>query len=167
MCAVSEVLREPRYFHVSVNAAHRMSRVGDGRKHTRRGLAAFLCVSCKKIVPLWNSLYSSQAPSFAGENDEISCTIHSIHQASDGRGIFVMDGGGDRDRLFLSMIDEKVRFLIRLRGDRHLLCAGEKKSALDLANQCRCSYSEVIAKTEAGKQEIHEISFGYREVRLP
>lgn len=121
----------------------------------------------KKIVPLWSSLYSSQAPGFTSENDEILHALRSIHQASGGRGIFVMDRGGDRDNLFLPMIDAEMRFLIRLKKDRHLLCGGEKKSVLELANGCRCPYAEVIAKTESGKQTIHEISFGYRKVRLP
>jgi len=121
----------------------------------------------KKIVPLWSSLYSSQAPAFTSENDELLHAIRSIHQASSGRGVYVIDRAGDRDNLFLPMIDEEVRFLIRLKGDRHLLCAQEKKSALELANECRCPYTEVIARTKAGRQSIHEISFGYRKVRLP
>ena len=79
----------------------------------------------------------------------------------------MIDRGGDRNNLFLPMIDEEARFLIRLRGDRHLVCGREKKSALELANECRCPYTEVIARTKAGKQSIHEISFGYRKVRLP
>lgn len=121
----------------------------------------------KKIVPLWSSLYSSLAPAFISENDELLHAIRSIHQACGGRGIYVIDRGGDRDNLFLPMIDEEMRFLIRLRGDRHLLCGQEKRSALELANECRCPYTEVIARVKAGKQSVHEISFGYRKVRLP
>jgi hypothetical protein len=120
-----------------------------------------------KIVPLWSSLYSSLAPGFISENEELLRAMRSIHQAGGGRGVYVIDRGGDRDNLFLPMIDEKMRFLIRLRGDRHLLCGGEKKSALELADECRCPHTEVIARTKGGKQSIHEVTFGYRKVRLP
>jgi hypothetical protein len=120
-----------------------------------------------KVVPLWSSLYSSLAPGFISENEELLRAMRSINQASGGRGVYVIDRDGDRDNLFLPMIDEKMRFLIRLRGDRHLLCGGEKKSALELADECRCPYTEVIARTKAGKQSVHEITFGYRKVRLP
>ena len=120
----------------------------------------------KKFVPLWSSLYSPEAPGFTSENEEILCALRSIHGAGDGRGVFVMDRGGDRDALFLPMIDEKMRFFVRLRKDRHLLCGGEKKSVLDLANECTCPYTEVIARTKLGKETFYDISFGYRKVRL-
>ena len=121
----------------------------------------------KKFVPLWSSLYSSEAPGFTSENDEILCALRSVHEASGGRGVFVMDRGGDRDKLFLPMIDAKMRFFIRLKKDRHLLCGGEKRSVLDLANECHCPYTEVVARTKLGKETFYDISFGYRKVRLP
>lgn len=120
-----------------------------------------------KIVPLWSSLYSSAAPGFSSENDEILEALHSVYRATDGRGVFIIDRGGDRNSLFLPMIEAKMRFLVRLKKDRHLLCAGEKKTVLELAKQCRCPYTEIIARNKHGKQSIHEISFGYRKVRLP
>lgn len=120
-----------------------------------------------KIVPLWSSLYSSAAPGFSSENDEILEALQSICKATNGRGVFIIDRGGDRNNLFLPMIDAKMRFLVRLKKDRHLLCAREKKAVLELAKQCRCPYTEIIARNKQGKQSVHEISFGYRKVRLP
>ena len=38
-----------------------------------------------------------------------------------------------------------------------------KKSALDLAQKCRCLYTVVIARTKAGNQSVHETTFWIQE----
>jgi len=122
----------------------------------------------ERLVPLYQSLWSTEAPEFMSENDEILKAVYAVFEASKGRGIYVVDSGGDRDNLFLPFIDRGVRFLIRLKGDRHLLCGREKKSALDLARECECPYTEVIMRKGRGKKDTaYEISFGYCKVKLP
>ena len=53
-----------------------------------------------EIVPLYQSLYSQDAPDFKSENDEILKAVSMISGYTDKRGIWVIDRGGDRDTLF-------------------------------------------------------------------
>ena len=121
----------------------------------------------ERLLPLYQSLWSAEAPGFTGENDEILKAVYAVHEASGGRGIYVIDRGGDRDNLFLPFLDKGIRFLVRLKGDRRLMCGQEKRSALELAQQCECPYNEVIVRKEHGKDVPYTISFGYRKVKLP
>lgn len=120
-----------------------------------------------EALPLYHDLYSQQAPGFKSENTEIIKAIDKVSQHTEQRGIWIIDRGGDRGVLFAHFIGKKLRFTIRLVGDRHLLCGRGKKSALDLANQCKCLYTDTIIKEEDGQEKTYHISYGYLKVRLP
>lgn len=121
-----------------------------------------------RIVPLYQELYSQAAPGFDSENRQILQAIDKVDAAVGGRGIWVMDRGGDRRRVLLPLVDSGRRCLVRMRGDRHLLGDDdEPASAFALAAGCRLPYRESVVRQEPGGEQLWPLRFGARTVRLP
>ena len=124
-------------------------------------------LNSQHLIPVYHGLYSQNAPDFESENDEILDAIDHISQYTSNRGIWVIDRGGDRNKIFLPLLRKKRQFIIRLTGSRHLISGNKVASALSLAHHCSCPYSELIVKINHGKEQKHRISYGYVQVRLP
>ena len=107
-----------------------------------------------EIVPLVHRLYSQDAADFVSENHELLDAMKRVYTATEGRGIFVIDRGGDRRRLYKGLLKEKAqfRFVIRQRGDRHLLYKGQLKETLELARNCKTPYAETVIKEKTVKR---------------
>lgn len=123
-------------------------------------------LNSQHLIPVYHGLYSQKAPDFESENDEILDAIDHISQYTSNRGIWVIDRGGDRNKIFLPLLRKKRQFIIRLVGSRHLISGNKAASALSLAHNCSCPYSELIIKVKHGKEQKHRISYGYVKVRL-
>ena len=89
-----------------------------------------------KIIPLYEHLYSQDAPDFESENKEILKGVDCVRRQLADRGIWVMDRGGDRRKLFHPFLDRGMRSIIRLQGDRHLVYRGKRVLAVHLAASC-------------------------------
>ena len=124
-------------------------------------------VDSKEIVPLYQRLYSADAPGFVSENDEILRAIDSVRSHVKQKGLWIMDRGGDRINLFVPMLDREERFLFRLVGTRNLDVRGQKHLARDLADSCPCPYAATIVRLKESKEKVYTLRFGYRKVRLP
>lgn len=124
-------------------------------------------VGSTRIIPLVHSLWSQEAPGFTSENEEVLSLIGSVRSKTKGRGIFVIDRGGDRREIYKELVPKGYRFLIRQRGDRYLLYRGKKFETLNLAKKCKLPYSETVVKEKDGKETVYNIEFGYLPVRLP
>jgi hypothetical protein len=122
-----------------------------------------------EIIPLVHRLYSQNAGDFVSENHELLDVIAKVSHATEGRGIFVLDRGGDRRRLYEQLLkdDGSVRFIIRQRGDRHLLSGGKLRETLELAVQCKTPYAETVIRQKDGREKAYFIQFGFCPVRLP
>jgi len=120
-----------------------------------------------KIVPLYGRLFSHAVVGHQSENEEIREAIGRVAEALKKRGIWVMDRGGDRDYVFDYLLDNKLKFLIRLRGDRGLKAAGGGGLANELAHDCPVLFYETVVKEEAGHERLVRLSCGLRKVRLP
>lgn len=119
------------------------------------------------VVPLYNHLYSQRSPEFRSENQEIKDAMETISRFSQGRGVWVMDRGGDREAVLGEMIHNRRRFLVRLRQDRHLIYQGRTRAVLEIAQSCPMLYLESIIKEEGDKARTLRIEFGFRLVALP
>ena len=59
------------------------------------------------IVPLYSTLYSQAAPDFVSENAELKGAMAAVSEACDGRGVWVVDRGGDRGELYADLLDAR------------------------------------------------------------
>lgn len=78
----------------------------------------------RAITPLLLDPYSIDDPAVISENDQILQGVRQVMRATQGRGVLVMDAGGDRDKLLIPWLEEDRRFVVRCRGDRHVLLEG-------------------------------------------
>lgn len=120
-----------------------------------------------KIVPLYGRLYSQDAPDFDSENTEILKAVDAVRRRVEQRGIWVMDRGGDRRKLFVPFLDRKMDFIVRLEGGRDLVYRGGKVLAKDLGASCPMLYRERVVKEERSGEKVYTIEVGFRRVRLP
>jgi len=93
--------------------------------------------------------------------------VDTVSRHTEKRGIWVLDRGGDRGEILRPLLKRQLHFLIRLRGDRHLVHGGMENSALDLASTCPLLYRERIVREEGTKEKVYFLEFGFRRVRLP
>lgn len=121
----------------------------------------------RRMIPLHLSLWSAEAPDFESENHEILSAVDTVRAASGARGIWVMDRGGDREKLLKPFLERKMRFIVRLVGNRNLVAKGREVLAERLAEGCQLPYAETIVKEEKGDEKCYHIEFGYRPVHLP
>jgi len=119
------------------------------------------------IVPVYQRLWSARAPGFESENDEILRAVDAVQTHAGTNGIWVYDRGGDRINLFAPLLDRRGRFLIRLRGDRHLVHQGEVLTARSIAAACPCRHRKAISRIEGNRERRYELRFGFRRVKLP
>jgi len=135
------------------------------------GYWACTAVACepgkRRVIPLHGRLWSANAPGFKSENAQLLGVVNTIKKATKGRGIYVMDRGGDRGKLFNSLLKKRLRFIIRLKGDRDLVFRNRKRQAADLARRCKMLYAETIVKEERGEEKVYHIEYGFRPVKLP
>lgn len=120
-----------------------------------------------KIVPLYGQLFSHAVEGHRSENEEIRTAIGEVAEGVGKRGIWVMDRGGDRGYLYQYLLHNKLRFLIRVRGDRGLRTAHGIEPAVDLAQSCPMLFQETVVKEDAGQERLVHLSCGMRKVRLP
>jgi Transposase DDE domain len=120
-----------------------------------------------KVVPLYGRLFSHLVPGHVSENEEIRKAVRLVAETCRSRGIWVMDRGGDRDYVFDYLLDRKLRFLVRVRGDRGLRTVGGSGLAADLARSCPVLFYETVVKEEKGQERLIRLACGMRKVRLP
>ena len=120
-----------------------------------------------QVIPLYQELYSQEAPDFLSENQEILGAIEAVSQAVGGRGIWVMDRGGDREELLKPLLESGKAFLIRQRGDRHLIWRRSAQAVEAIAARCRRPYRQTIIKQTGEEEKIYDLRFGATPVRFP
>lgn len=149
-----------------------LGRVRDGSTgQIVNGYWGCLAVACeagtRKMTPLHQRLWSSAAPETVSENHQLLEVIDTIRQGVGQRGIYVMDRGGDRCRLYNPLMKKHLRFMIRLTGKRDLMVRGRKRNSFELAESCPMRYSDQIVRETEDGEKTCQISYGFRRVKLP
>ena len=72
------------------------------------------------LSPLLLVPYSQELPEFKSENDCWQKAFCDLKQATHGRGVWVLDRGGDRPEVFKALRLQQPRWIVRLREDRPL-----------------------------------------------
>jgi len=62
--------------------------------------------------------YSQNQPYFLSENDLWKKSFRTLREATDGRGIWLMDRGGDRPEILSELLRIQRRWIVRIRQDR-------------------------------------------------
>lgn len=150
-----------------------LARVRDGSKKEQAD-GYWLCQvvavdrASDRLVPLVNHLWSHRAPGFKSENHEIMDCVAAVVRRLGRRGLWVMDRGGDRGKIFEPLLRLRQRFVIRLRADRMLLLGQTPLAALTIAEQCPLPYAECVRRQNSdGTETTLTLEFGFRPVRLP
>jgi len=122
----------------------------------------------EKIVPLYGELYAQKAEGFVSENDQLLKAIHAVSGATDKKGIFAIDRGGDRRKIIIPLIDNDLRFAIRQDGDRHILLPrGKRCSVAQAARWCRTTAERIVEVEREGYRHKKHLRIGTLPIRLP
>jgi hypothetical protein len=125
-------------------------------------------VEGEDLIPLYGELYSQEATTFKSENSQILNAVDRVREGIGQKGIWAMDRGGDRSRLFKGFLERKIRFVVRLVGDRDLILKdGQKKNSLKIAWGCHCPYQRELRIEKDGQTQKKTISVGQMKVKLP
>lgn len=120
-----------------------------------------------EVVPLYQELYSTEAPGFVSENREVLKAVERVSKATEGRGVWVIDRGGDRRKILEPLLEEGRAFLVRMRGDRHLVWRRGGRSVEWIAERIGRPYRQTVVKEEGAKERVYELRFGATTVRVP
>jgi hypothetical protein len=131
------------------------------------GVALACEPASRRVLPLLQQLWSAEAPDFVSENAQLLSMIDTVAAATDQRGIYVLDRGGDRSKLYWGLLARGLRFIVRLVGDRHLVVRGHLRSAHDLARGVMLRYAETVVREAAGGEKKCHLEYGFRAVKLP
>ncbi len=125
-------------------------------------------VNGSEIVPLYQKLYSAEAKDFTSENAEILEAVDLIRTHTQGRGIWVIDRGGDRKQLLEPLLDRGDRFVIRSTGTRTVIDRRKLQgSVAEVAGRCRLRHKARIIKIQDGKEKVYDLRYGAEPIHLP
>jgi hypothetical protein len=135
------------------------------------GYWSCLAVACevgkRRMLPVHHRLWSSKAPDFVSENHQLHQIIDMISSATNKRGIYVIDRGGDRIKIYNHLLKNKLDFIIRMVGNRDLLVRGRKRNMSKVAENCPMYFRDQIVKETREGEKTYQIEYGYRKVKLP
>lgn len=124
-------------------------------------------VGKRRMRPLHHRVWSASAPDFVSENYQIQQIVDTINRATNKRGIYVVDRGGDRIKLYKHLLDNELGFIIRMTTQRDLVVRAKKRNVLKLAESCTMSFSDQIIKEGKNGKKVYQIEYGFRKVKLP
>jgi len=157
------------------NYAKKMENLGKVRDGSEGGIVDgyWICqvvaanLGDKRSMPIYGRLYSIDSRDTESENRELLRPVRAISNLVPGRGIWIIDRGGDRKKIIEPVLDEKARFIIRQRGDRHVVYRGKKILVNDLANKCPMLIKEHVVKETKKREKTYSLELGFRPVKFP
>ncbi len=124
-------------------------------------------VEGEELIPLYGELYSQEAKDFKSENRQILNAMDRVRERIGQKGIWAIDRGGDRSKLLKGFLERKIRFVVRLVGDRDLILKdGQKKNALKIAWECHCPHQRELKVEKDGETKKKTICVGQIRVKL-
>ena len=167
----TEIRKEYAYkmeYLTRVRDASRSSREGkDVIVNGYHGCMVAACTSgSRKTIPLALRLWSSRAPGFKGESDEVLKIINDVFDATGGKGIVVYDRGGDRPAFYGDFIEKGRNFVVRVKSRSVLSWRGLHEIRF-LAENCTTRHWHHVTFDSHGRECNVPISFGTMPVKLP
>jgi hypothetical protein len=125
-------------------------------------------VEGEELIPLYSKLYSQEAEDFESENTELLRAIDTVNKGIKGKGIWVIDRGGDRKILITQLVKRGLRFIIRIEGDRTLIWnKGKRDLAKEIAMKIRCDQVYELEIDDEGYKEKKRVWLGKVGVKMP
>jgi hypothetical protein len=123
----------------------------------------------EETIPLYNELYSTEADDFESENKEIFKAIDTVSRHTESKGIWAIDRGGDRRRIYDGFLSRGRRFVIRLIArQRHLETPnGSRDYPINIASTKKLRSRAKLEGREDGRARTYSIKYGYMRVFLP
>jgi len=120
-------------------------------------------VSGENPIPLYSELYSQKADNFTSENDQMMKAVLAVSAKTNKRGIWTMDRGADRRVIIGALTKEGLRYVIRARGDRHVINrAGREVKIQAIVNRMRYKEQYTITIDREGYTEEMNLELGER-----
>ena len=120
------------------------------------------------VTPLYAELYSHEADDFKSENAQILKAVNCVSQATDRRGIFAIDRGGDPRNILIPLLERGLRFVVRQKGDRHVVMpCGQKRAVAEAARWCQTPIKRTVEVEREGYRVKRLLRLGSLPVRLP
>jgi len=121
------------------------------------------------LLPLYSELYSQDARGFKSENKQILKAIAIVNSYTKGKGIYVIDRGGDRKELIKSMLFNDLRFIIRIKQDRLYLLGNNRKKQAEEIGERFIEYNQryKLEIDNQGFKEKRVVELGKKKVKIP
>lgn len=119
-----------------------------------------------KVVPLYGKLYTKRGFGFKSENLEILAAIDKVVETIGKDGIWALDRGGDRRKLFVPILEKKIQFVVRMSTQRDMIDRGGRtKNIAKIARGTRCSKKAKITIQPKGEPlQKKEVRIGFQKV---
>lgn len=106
--------------------------------------------------PFWiySKIYSTKSDGFKSQNDETMKSIEAAIKLYEGRFTGVFDRGYDDKKLFRFLLDKKIHFVIRSKGNRSLLFNGQKRNIMDVAKSKKGKINMNVMREDGINQEV-------------
>lgn len=114
-----------------------------------------------RIHPLLLRVFSQEDPNFKSEPYVLFEAVDAVFAATEGKGIFQQDRGGDNRRLLDKLLDDDRLFIIRQTGKRHV------EVAPDALKDDVEEDTPVQVKTSQGTWQTHLVSDQANKMALP
>jgi len=129
-----------------------LANVYDGSEH--KLVSGYWCLEVyahlkhKRVLPLAMDGYSIEDPVVGSRNLQIERTVEAVNKAINGNGVWVADRDFDALNLYEIWLSRKCHFVVRQRGDRHVVMPnGVHILQRDLVERLRQKSAQ--AKTDA------------------
>jgi hypothetical protein len=111
----------------------------------------------KQPIPVYSRVYSTVEKEYIGKNSETLKSLEFLSSHFSKTNIRALDRGYDAGYIFDYFIPRKESFIVRMRGDRHILFKDEKVILRDLARKYKGKYA-LKFETKDGKKSDCKIS---------
>jgi len=119
-----------------------------------------------KVIPLYGKLYTKRGFGFKSENLEILGAIDELIKVIGKKGVWALDRGGDRWKLFVPILERKLQFVVRMMTLRDMIDAEKRvRNIAAIARSTRCSKkAEIVIYPKGEPVKKKTIRIGFQHV---
>lgn len=125
-----------------------------------------------KVVPIYCEAYSSEEAGYVSSTEKVKSVISKVIEKTGTYGVWAIDRMGDNEDIINHFINNKLRFVTRLKLNRWLNTTNKNGGNISvqaerLERHISLNHKAQITKIEDGKETVINITFGITKVALP